>query len=533
MKKVLSEFIVNNRFIFVLICTAFIFSILALILPITYESCDDGCMLLFASGKYTGQPEPYLIFINVIFGRFVSWLYNLYSGLEWYSLLFAIVHVVSLSVIVWNILEKQFKTIYKVLFIILIFILEVRLVVHFQFTSTAAIGALAGMILIFKEKKYQRFFGIFLFFIASLIRFESAFMVGLVISPVLLQYLFKNRRIFISSSMIYLLSAMILAISFKLADSKFYPKTDEWKNYKVFNGLRGTINDNPNATKIIDNLPNGISETDYKFLLRFMPDANIVNSENMLLIKKQIGQVELKDKIKNVYPSLRKYTFILLLVFVFWLSIFLNKNTTKNKLILLLSFLVFIFVLCLLSVNNSLNYNVFNPILLTFFIAVIESFQNIDKLYLRIFSIAILISFVSLFSLRTYRIWNQRNDFSRNEFKEQNDLIEKFKKKKSIVVFAGDYSIEVFPAFSVSSQFPERIIFSHWVTKIPFDIGLYDSHEDFVNKNALFISKENLNEFQPLFIETIKKNYNKVVELNILEETRNYAIVEFNEIEKN
>ena len=110
----------NNKFLFILILNIIFFILCSYILPIRFEENDDITMLLFASGKYTGTPESHLVFINYIYGLFVSFLYSLTGKIEWYTILFAIIHIISLSVIVWSVITKNIKKIYKILFVILI-----------------------------------------------------------------------------------------------------------------------------------------------------------------------------------------------------------------------------------------------------------------------------------------------------------------------------------------------------------------------------------------------------------------------------
>ena len=54
---------------------------------IIYEQNDDLAMQFIANGYFTGTPDFHLVFINVIIGHFLSFLYTHFLGVEWYSLL--------------------------------------------------------------------------------------------------------------------------------------------------------------------------------------------------------------------------------------------------------------------------------------------------------------------------------------------------------------------------------------------------------------------------------------------------------------
>jgi hypothetical protein len=116
----------SHNFLFILTANIVFFTLFAYLLPIRYEENDDIVMLLFASGKYTGVPEAHLVFINYIYGFFVSFLYTITSKVEWYTLIFTIIHILSLTVIVWSIATKSFKSIFKILFILLFYVTIVR-----------------------------------------------------------------------------------------------------------------------------------------------------------------------------------------------------------------------------------------------------------------------------------------------------------------------------------------------------------------------------------------------------------------------
>ena len=161
-----------------------IFLLLAVcFLPIAFETNDDAMMMLLASGQYTGTPEAFLVFINVIYGYIVSKLYFILPGFAWYTLLFLWLQFVSLNILLKSIIIKNNPIYIKLLFLALLYTIGLNSIVSFQFTTTAALTALSGLVAINGNKK-TRYLGCLLFMIASLIRFEAAFLVLLVFSPI-------------------------------------------------------------------------------------------------------------------------------------------------------------------------------------------------------------------------------------------------------------------------------------------------------------------------------------------------------------
>jgi hypothetical protein len=63
---------------------------------------------------------------------------------------------------------------------------------------------LGGIALLLKEKPYQKVLGVLFLVVASLIRFEAALLVMLVVSPVFISDVYKNKRIYLSKTFIYL-----------------------------------------------------------------------------------------------------------------------------------------------------------------------------------------------------------------------------------------------------------------------------------------------------------------------------------------
>ena len=522
--------IIKQKILLLFIGNTLFFVSMSYLLPIRFKENDDVIMLLFASGKYSGTFEPHLVFINFIYGHFLTFLYSIYSDIEWYTLLFAILHICSSSVISWYLILKPTKPVYKYLFIFLFYIIEIRLILLFQFTSTAALVALAGIILIRYEKYNHRLVGVLFFIIASLIRFEAAFLVLFVAIPLFIPDILKKNKFFITKSIAYLFTALALSIVFKYIDYQSYQQDKAWMYYQQYNIFRGQINDNPNTDKIFNHLPSNVTYTDYVLLLSFFPDAKVIDLNKIKLLNQELNQVGHKVKISNIYPSLRKYTILLLLVFILWIGCFWGGCTTTNRIVLIFSLLCFLSTLCYISLDRELKYRVFLSALLPFIIVMYSSTNFFSN---PIFNKVIIISaccFILLFSQRTYKIWYSSYNWRKLEFNQQNIIVNQYlqNESNSIVPFANSLSIEYYSPCSISKSFKEnQLFFSGWITNIPYNFNKFDSYLDLINRHAIFLHKMDIQNILPLIRENILLNYGIAVKTKIEIESKDYAIVRF------
>lgn len=140
------------QFLLLLIGNMVLFCIVAQLLHMRFEENDDIFMCLIANGNYSGTPDCHLVFQNALWGWLVSGLYRLTDAIEWYSVVFTIIHVVSMSIIAYYLIARQ-KNIQLLMTFNLICIYTIWgvLIQSFQFTTTAGILCLAGCVLLTKD----------------------------------------------------------------------------------------------------------------------------------------------------------------------------------------------------------------------------------------------------------------------------------------------------------------------------------------------------------------------------------------------
>lgn len=127
------------------------FLLMAYIMPIRFESIDDVRMCMISDGLYSGTPDCHLVFVSSLYGYILASLYKLCGCVEWYSLSFAILQIISMSVVAYSVVtkHKNYPKISKVILLCLLYVLWIRYIQSFQFTVTAGLACFAGCILLF------------------------------------------------------------------------------------------------------------------------------------------------------------------------------------------------------------------------------------------------------------------------------------------------------------------------------------------------------------------------------------------------
>lgn len=514
-------------FLSILLGNLFFFAIFAYILPITFEDNDDVLMLLFASGKYTGTPEAHLVFINYIYGFFVSTLYSITTKIEWYTVLFSILHIVSLSVILREVLEKNIAKVYKLLFLFLFYAFEIRLIISFQFTTTAALTALSGSILLLRTNSFEKMAGAIVLIIASLIRFEACILVLTVVAPVFVFKIFESKRLLLKTS-VYLLISLFFILFCKYVDYQIYNQNVTWSYYQQYNMYRGKINDNPNKEKILNDLPQGVSATDYRLLLTFMPDPQKINTAKIKLIYERLKQLDSIEKWRNIVPTFYAYSRILALALVFLTLLFYNNIENSKRTVIILSLFLFLTSIVFVSLEGKFKYRVFLSAFIPLFFVVYHQIGNYKSKILSRFTLFVGFLFVSFFSFKTYELTQERICWRQHEYIEQKTLLNNYLKDKnnSIVPFGADLSIDFYPAFQVSKHFnQQQIFFSGWASSIPFNAYRYNSYLDLINRHALFFEKKNISKNLALILSSILHNHGIKASVMVESQSENYAII--------
>lgn len=336
------------------------FAVMAMVLPLGFEENDDVIMCMIANGSYSGTPDFHLVFINVLYGWLLMGLYSITKAIEWYTLSFAVLHVLSVSILSYCILTTPNRARWeKVVWLIALYMLWIRTIIALQFTTTAGLVCLAGCALLLRESSKARWTGVAMVIIAALIRFFAAGLVGLLMAPIILySYRFAWRKY------IPVVVMLMAVVGCRVFNQYTYDRDPEWRYFRQYNQLRAQLNDNPNARKMTTSqLPEGVDPMDYQLLLRFVPDAEQIDLPAMRQLSAMVGDVPLATKLQNIH-RLDKYAIeVVILLALLVLMILTTGN--RSKYIFLLLYTLFIIVLVVhVSLDGYLKNRVFICMLL-------------------------------------------------------------------------------------------------------------------------------------------------------------------------
>lgn len=461
-----------------LVLNAAFFALMAWVLPIRFEENDDVMMCLIANGLYSGSPDAHLVYINALYGQVLAWLYTWTRAVEWYTLSFAVLHVVSMTVIDYTILRTRHNGYVKLIWLIFLYIMWVRIILSFQFTTTAGLVCLAGVLLLQREGWRNLLAGCGLVFVASLIRFHSAALVALLMMPVMVYQWKFNWRKYVP--MVVLLA---LVVGARWANSQYY-KAEDWQYYKQYNALRAKLNDNPNARseRVYDNLPNGVVRQDYDLLLRFTPDPEVMNLETLQAISRNVKEMPLSQKVLNV-ERLDKYAWIIVTLLL--LMVLVDMSRPEKKMHFLMAGYA-LFVLGLL-VLVSLDGFVKNRVFLCFVVPVVMAFYRLLPEVIgrkRLITMSGLMTVLCvLYVLQTAAV---RNDdyYRRNVIWRafQQPLVQTLPPDSRLATVGTWFGMQYMNPFQIK-QLNTRKFALGWFTYIPFNKEICESFVDLMQDN--------------------------------------------------
>ena len=98
-----------------------------------------------------------------------------------------------------------------------------------------------------------------------------------------------------------LIGILLIVLTLHLADNIFY-QSDEWKSFMECNRYltRGNIEDNPNVWRIYNQIPLGISKTNYCLTVSYCHDPKVVSVKDLQAIATSLKNVPLKKKKREI-----------------------------------------------------------------------------------------------------------------------------------------------------------------------------------------------------------------------------------------
>lgn len=217
-----------------------------------YGTNDEALFRLIAEKQLLASDlSEYLVFINILVGRFLKWIYALAPGWPWFDLLTQLTVAVSAGVLFWTARQLPGRLPRNALTLALMPSAIVAAASP-HFTQTAAIAAAAGLTLIFRVLlvPHDRSWllsiasGIVLFVVGGLYRDVSAQLFLLLSVPALLLAVSTSLSWSrLTAACLSLLVAVGLQLAAQRYDAAAYANHPEWASFRLHNTSRNQVVD--------------------------------------------------------------------------------------------------------------------------------------------------------------------------------------------------------------------------------------------------------------------------------------------------
>lgn len=311
------------------------------------ESNDDLAMSFMAEGAY-GSYSEYLIFENVLWGKFLVGLNQWIPSVKWYNVTFYIMMFVSFLEMTYVFLRAQGRKIGSAVSVVMLIFCGYHSYVLFQFSRVTAIATVGGMIMLFfaleyaqdkLEKRLCIAAGGLLTLWASMMRFQvfglCVVLVGGALAIYRLWKLLREKPVDLKKQILTYIGVFGvvggLSLGLYLVDWAHYELNPQWKEYKEYNGIRADLWDTgfPDYHENIEMYQSlGISENDFIYYVSWEMDEEVLTLDTLRTIQaaknaRTFSMSEFLDTFPKGFMSLSVYTLFLVLAFV---AIALNKK---------------------------------------------------------------------------------------------------------------------------------------------------------------------------------------------------------------
>ncbi len=301
-------------------------------LEIKYETIDDPTMQMIASGAVTGVPENILVFTSSIVGKIIQLLYEHCRGIEWYAIYLYTLHLGAAALLWFVFMVEMGKLRGWLLGFFLFAVFHVRSLMLLQFTTTAYVVGLAGVMLLLCRQVpawFRVLVGGSVICLCGLVRWEVFWMVLIYMGPLVVFEICASEA---RPVVLGIALAVIGYLAAKECENRIMGQAG-WSEYCKFNTARGSISDNLKFAYplVTDSQLAKVGWSRNDLLVskaEFLEDANIYNARvfNALLSEQKTSRV---DNIKyalnrtvQVLWELRKWTIPALAILVWSLLVF-------------------------------------------------------------------------------------------------------------------------------------------------------------------------------------------------------------------
>ena len=272
-----------------------LFAVVIWAIPPAYQTNDDAVMNMIAAGQGIAlEPDEHLVFTNVIIGKLLKSLYIRYPGFLWYGWYLVATQWVATIGLLYCFLRPRYNRLRMVGFVVYFFTAGIYFLVNLQFTSTAILAGIAGVILLLqllrtslnsgREKFAVATAAMLLMVWGGLIRSDSFALTVLLATPVFLAAYWSGSASRQVGLTVFGVMGLVTSFMF-LAESYHQECYDEpgWQAFGQYNPLRVKFNDEmwitytPQTKHVFDQV--GWSENDYQMMLNWYFDDPIYDHQ--------------------------------------------------------------------------------------------------------------------------------------------------------------------------------------------------------------------------------------------------------------
>ncbi len=226
------------------------FSLVCVSSHLMFETNDDVFMKMILSGEYTGTPSSYVIHMNIFVGFIISLLYRIIPIIPFYALFFIFILYFSFSYILYITIKcfnnKKIIPWIIVVFCVLFTFAFSGFLIEMQYTLVAAISCACGIyglfIVDYKNKKfYIDSIPILILLSISFCIRDKVFFMLFPFAILILIINLSNKKVLVN--VIKLLGIILSAIFILFLINKVAYSSDEWSDFKKYNGDREKIVD--------------------------------------------------------------------------------------------------------------------------------------------------------------------------------------------------------------------------------------------------------------------------------------------------
>ncbi len=423
-----------------------------------FETNDDYWMLQIASGRYTGSPSEFLLYIHVALGLLLKTLFLHWPHFNSYAFVLLIMHMAfacSVMCCLRHTAKSGFTAVYLMataaLFHGFVFF-------RLQFTTSAFVGAAAAFMVLLagvihpadnpRARISTSVWATLLWAVAWMIRKEAALLAALLAAPMLLYAVMKHRR----GPAVALMVAQVLVLcgGLTLFERWYMTRHPEWERFQRFNRARGRIHVAPGygfdsqSRSVYAGV--GWSENDVSvFQQWFFPDANVHSPEKIEHVARSLRRpMPVRSAVATWLGTLREQRFfvVAMLVLAAGLLMAQKKWTSPFLIALVLSGVLQIY----LQGTARLPPRVFLPLLFgpTLFLlpsAGLPS-QPVSRIAGRIWVVVLLLAM--LWAGKRYVILRRTHDEMSAAWKIA-EVQEQLAGARALVLWADDWPVEWAP----------------------------------------------------------------------------------------